>query len=108
MDEENKTPEYTTFELEGVSYRTTLNKKFLQRKPYVQHDPRLITAFIPGTIQKIFVRKGKKVIEGDNLVILEAMKMQNIIQSPMDGKVKAIRVKKGQMVSKGFVMIELH
>ena len=107
MDEDNNKQEYVSLEIEGVAYTTTLNKKFQQRQSYVPHDPGKVTAFIPGTIQKIFVRRGRKVEEGDKLLILEAMKMQNIILAPADGKVKAIHVKKGQMVSKGFIMIEI-
>jgi pyruvate carboxylase len=107
MEEEKKKPELTNFELDGVIYQTTLTDKFQKRKPSVPHDPGKVTAFIPGHIRKIFVRKGKRVIEGDRLLLLEAMKMQNVILSPIEGKVKAIHVKKGQMVSKGFVMIEL-
>jgi pyruvate carboxylase len=107
MTEENKKPKYKILELDGVKYKTTLNTKFQNRKPYVPHNPGLITAFIPGTIKKIFVRRGRKVEEGDQLLILEAMKMQNVISAPVDGKIKAIHVKKGQMVSKGFLMMEL-
>ena len=107
MAEEKDNLAYTTLEIEGVEYKTTLNKKFQNRKSYVPHDPGKILAFIPGSVKKIFVRRGRKVNEGDRLLILEAMKMQNIILSPIDGKVKAVHVKKNQMVSKGFVMIEM-
>ncbi len=107
MAEENNKRKYVTLELEGVKYKTTLNKKFQNRKPYVPHDPSKIVAFIPGTIKKLYVRRGRKVEEGDRLLILEAMKMQNVILAPFDGKVKAIHVKKGQMISKGYVMIEM-
>jgi pyruvate carboxylase len=107
MTEENNKPKYTILELDGVEYKTTLNNKFQKRKSYVPHNPGLITAFIPGTIMKIFVRRGRRVEEGDKLLILEAMKMQNVIRAPVDGKIKAINVKKGQMVSKGFLMVEL-
>ena len=107
MAEEKENIAYTTLEIEGVKYKTTLSKKFQNRKPYVPHDPGKIMAFIPGSIKKLFIRKGRKVNEGDRLLILEAMKMQNVILAPMDGKVKAVHVKKNQMVSKGFVMIEM-
>jgi biotin carboxyl carrier protein len=107
MGEENKKTKYAILELDGVKYKTTLSNKFINRKSYVPHDPLKVKAFIPGTIKKLFVRRGRKVAEGDPLLILEAMKMQNMIQSPVEGKIKAIHVKKGQMVSKGQLMIEL-
>lgn len=107
MAEEKDIPQYTSLDIEGVKYKTTLSRKYLNRKPYLPPDPSKIAAFIPGSIKKIYVRKGRKVEEGDKLLILEAMKMQNVILAPYDGKVKAIHVKKGQMVSKGFIMIEM-
>jgi biotin carboxyl carrier protein len=107
MAEENSKQKFKTLELDGVKYKTTLNKKFLNRKPYAPIDPGRITAFIPGTIKKLFVRRGRKVEEGDRLLILEAMKMQNVILAPFEGKIKAIHVKKNQMVPKGYLMIEL-
>ena len=39
--------------------------------------------------------------------MLEAMKMQSYVQTNIDGKVKSVNVKKGQMVSKGYVIVEL-
>jgi biotin carboxyl carrier protein len=107
MEEENSKPEFKILELEGVKYKTTFNKKFLNRKPYAPVEPGKIAAFIPGTIKKLYVRRGRKVEEGDRLLILEAMKMQNVILAPFAGKIKAIHVKKNQMVSKGFLMIEM-
>jgi len=98
---------YSTFELDGVKYKTILPERYKTRKKYVPVNPKLVKAFIPGTIMKVFVRKGRKVSEGDNLLLLEAMKMQTYIQSNMSGKVKQVYIKKGQMVSKGFVMIEM-
>jgi biotin carboxyl carrier protein len=44
--------------------------------------------------------------KGDALLVLEAMKMENILKSPADGKVKKISVKKGMAVEKNQVLIE--
>ncbi len=105
-DEENKI-EFSSINIDGVNYDTLLTKKYANRKPYEPNNPKLVRAFLPGTIIKINVRRGRKVEAGDNLVVLEAMKMQNRILAPIDGKVKKINVKKGQMVAKNFVMIEM-
>ena len=107
MAEDKNKVNYSTFELDGVKYKTILPERYKTRKRYEPVNPKLVRAFIPGTIKKVFVRKGRKIREGDNLLLLEAMKMQTYVQAHTDGKVKQINIKKGQMVSKGFVMIEI-
>jgi biotin carboxyl carrier protein len=88
-------------------YQTRISKKFLNRKPYQPADPRIILSFIPGTVLDIFIEPGQKVTTGEDLMILDAMKMQNRLKCHMDGKVKSIAVKKGDKVSKGTVLLEL-
>ena len=63
--------------IDDTSYETRLTSKFRRRKPYVALDPKKIYAFIPGIITKINVYEGQKVLRGQSLVILEAMKMLN-------------------------------
>ena len=103
--EENKL-EFEELNIDGMMYETLLTSKFKNRKAYVPANNKLIKAFIPGTIVKVSTRRGRKVEEGDDLLVLDAMKMLNIITAPFDGKIKAVNVKKGQMVSKNFVMVE--
>jgi len=105
-EEEEKNPELVKLNIDEVKYDTLLTAKFKNRIPYAPIDPKLVKAFIPGTIVKINVRRGRKVEEGDDLLVLEAMKMQNQIKANISGKIKKINVKKGQMVPKNFVMIE--
>ena len=105
--EEEKNVEYSRLNVDGVFYDTLFTKKYENKKPFKTHDPKLIKAFIPGSILKLNVRRGRRVEVGDDLLVLEAMKMQNQIKAPIAGKVKKVNVKKGQMVSKNFVMIEL-
>ena len=93
--------------LENGTYETRLTKKFMQRKPYEKHDPRIIKALIPGVAAEIDTQVGKSVKQGDTLMILEAMKMHNRIASPFDGAVKPICVAAGEKVSKGQVLIEI-
>ena len=93
--------------LENGTYETRLTKKFMQRKPYEKHDPRIIKALIPGVAAEIDTQVGKSVRQGDTLMILEAMKMLNRIKAPLDGVVKAIRVASGEKVTKGQVLIEI-
>lgn len=107
MAEQKKNQKFSIIELDGVKYSTILPASYKNRKKYEPNNPKLIKAVIPGTIVKILVKKGRKVEEGDNLLMLEAMKMQTYVQAHVSGKVKAINIKKGQMVSKGYVMLEL-
>lgn len=65
-----------------------------------------IKAPMPGLIINLKVAEGDTVKTGDQLLILEAMKMENILKSPGDGVVKKIKVKKGDSVEKNQVLIE--
>ncbi|UXP32907.1 acetyl-CoA carboxylase biotin carboxyl carrier protein subunit [Reichenbachiella agarivorans] len=64
-----------------------------------------IKAPMPGTILEICVKEGQSVAKGDSLVILEAMKMENIIKSPCDGVLTSILVTKGETVEKGKILL---
>lgn len=65
-----------------------------------------IKAPMPGLILDIKVDPGDVVKKGDPLLILEAMKMENVLKSPGDGKVLAITVKKGDSVEKNQVLVQ--
>ena len=62
---------------------------------------------MPGIIIDIEVKQGDKVKEGDSILILEAMKMENSIKCPKDGIVKSVHAQKGDAVEKGKLLIEL-
>ena len=66
-----------------------------------------INSPLPGTVIKIFVREGDTVKVGQKLMILEAMKMENNIDSDKDGKVVSIPVRPGQSVMEGDTLIEI-
>lgn len=65
-----------------------------------------IKAPMPGLIIDMKVKAGNTVKAGDPLLILEAMKMENILKSPGEGTVKSVKVKKGDTVEKNQVLIE--
>jgi biotin carboxyl carrier protein len=88
-------------------YKTRISRQFKNRKAYKPADPKLILSFIPGTIIEIMVKEGQMVKKGDDLMILDAMKMKNRLKCGIDGKVKKIMVEKGARVPKGVVLIEL-
>ncbi len=66
-----------------------------------------VKAPMPGLVLEIAVNEGQEVKEGDRLLILSAMKMENVIQIQSAGKIKKVYVKAGQAVDKGQIMIEL-
>ncbi len=73
-----------------------------------QHgSPIPITAPLPGSILEIFVKPGDVVKKGQPLLLMEAMKMENKIQSEKDGVVESVRVSKGTNVLQGDVLMEL-
>ena len=67
-----------------------------------------VTAPMPGNILKVNVNVGDKVAEGQVLVILEAMKMENEIVAEQDGTVASINVAKGDVVDVGAVLMTLN
>lgn len=64
-----------------------------------------ITAIMPGLIVKILKKEGQKVEAGEKVIILEAMKMQNELQSKISGTVKQVLVKEGESVEMRQVLV---
>jgi len=93
--------------VDDVAYTTLLTKKFRARKKYEPNNPKRVVAFIPGTIVDVSIKKGSKVSANDKLIALEAMKMVNQVASPMDGVVKKVHVKVGDIVAKNQLLLEL-
>ena len=68
-------------------------------------SPGVIVAEMQGTIVDIMIKEGKKVKKDASLFVIEAMKMENIVSSPIDGVVKELNITKGSSVSKGDVIL---
>lgn len=66
-----------------------------------------IKAPMPGLIVDVMVETGQEIAEGTPLLVLSAMKMENIILSQGEGVVKSIEVKKDDAVEKGQLIIEM-
>ena len=103
----NRNENLDILNINNVLYKTKLSVKFKNRKPYQTGNPHNIMSFIPGTVVDILVKAGQAVKTGDDLIILDAMKMQNILKCKIKGKIKEISVRKGDKVSKGTILIEL-
>jgi len=66
-----------------------------------------IKAPMPGLVLKMFVTEGQQVKNGEPILVLEAMKMENSIVSQGDATIKKIHIKNGQTVDKGQVLVDL-
>ncbi|RQO67677.1 acetyl-CoA carboxylase biotin carboxyl carrier protein subunit [Pedobacter sp. KBW06] len=65
-----------------------------------------IKAPMPGLVLNVIVTEGQEVNKGDSLLVLEAMKMENIIKSPTAGIVKKILIRKGDKVEKNEILLQ--
>jgi acetyl-CoA carboxylase biotin carboxyl carrier protein len=63
-----------------------------------------VPAHITGTVVRVEKSPGEAVTAGEAIVILESMKMEMPVESPVDGRVKEVRVKEGQSVAEGDVL----
>jgi biotin carboxyl carrier protein len=66
-----------------------------------------LTTNMPGKVVKILVEPGQKVSQGEPVLILEAMKMENEIKAPTEGIVKTVYVSEGDTLEQGVLMIDL-
>jgi len=99
-------PVFSELEIGGIVYKTTLPSRFQQKK-WNPKNIGEIEALITGIIKNIFVKKGDPVKKGDCVLLLEAMKMNNEILSPVDGTVQDIFVTENSNVTKGTIMVKI-
>lgn len=100
-----------TISVNGNKYQLQIKDKFdellksLGMDNLVANKVNEIKAPMPGLVLDIKVTEGQTVKKGDAILVLEAMKMENIIKSPTDGIIKKINAKKGLAVEKNQVLI---
>jgi len=99
--------------LNGVSYSFTIESPIsYKRRKYLEKHKQankveVVTAPMPGKIIELLVEEASHVKEGEAILILEAMKMQNEIIAQVSGKIRRIRVKSGDSVTKDDVLMEI-
>jgi len=104
-----------TFEIKvrGKAYHIKLNDDYdllvkrLGLQVAAQQKVKDIIAPMPGLVLEVSVEPGQEVKEGSPLLILEAMKMENVIKCPADCVIKSIHVSKGEAVEKNYLLIEM-
>ncbi|HVO12464.1 MAG TPA: biotin/lipoyl-containing protein [Vicinamibacteria bacterium] len=90
---------------EGVVY--TLTEEREGARPLPRPDGDALEAPMPGRVAAVKVSPGQPVGRGDELLVVEAMKMENALRSPRDGRVRAVHAAVGDMVGPGRVLVEL-
>jgi biotin carboxyl carrier protein len=101
------------FKINGNKYTSKISDKYdrlidqLGMKIGVTQKVGDIKAPMPGLVLEVSVEVGTQVTKGDKVMILEAMKMENVIKAAGDGIVKAIHITKGTAVEKGQLLIEM-
>ena len=109
---EKKQNRYTIL-VNGVWHSFTVETPVsLKRKRYLEQQADAsatvsIEAPMPGKIIDIMVEEGGEVKEGEPIVILEAMKMQNEILSPVTGVIKKVAIRQNDIVNKEDILIEI-
>ena len=102
-----------TLELEGKTYKAQIENELdllLKNMGFSNAPARVlkeIKAPMPGMVLEVNVAAGDMVEAGMKLLVLEAMKMENIISLPADCKIGKVMVKKGEAVQKNQVLLEL-
>jgi biotin carboxyl carrier protein len=99
--------------INGVSYTFTIEspisykrKKYLDKQK-TKNKVEIIQAPMPGKVIDVLVEPGALVKTGESVLILEAMKMQNEISSPIDGKVIKVYVRQNDIVNKDDLFMEI-
>jgi glutaconyl-CoA decarboxylase len=76
-------------------------------RPQLPIDAGAVTSPMAGTIKSVLVKHGDSVKQGQPLVVLEAMKMENQITAPVAGRVKSVDVKEGESVQESHILLVL-
>lgn len=93
------------FAWRGRSYRVTVLRE--GRRAAHRHAAGSLEAPMPGKVTAVKAREGQAVQKGEEILVVEAMKMENGVRAPKAGVVKRIHVKAGDMVAPGAVLAEI-
>jgi biotin carboxyl carrier protein len=97
---------YVSFEGEYYILELSSGARYGSEGPGQRRD-NVITSSMPGLLVKLPVKIGGKIKSGDTVAIVEAMKMQNELRSPVDGVVKKINFKEGEQVDAFEPIVEI-
>jgi len=112
-DNITETDESVSFSINGTLYDVKIKNEeqlLLEKLGFAtskKDSQGLIMAPMPGKILDIAVSEGDEVEEGEAILILEAMKMENELKAGMTGVIHSIQVKKGESVEKNQILLEI-
>jgi 3-methylcrotonyl-CoA carboxylase alpha subunit len=89
----------------GVAYRLVVERE--GARPATRTASASLEAPMPGKVIAVTAAPGQIVEKGDELIVVEAMKMENALRAPRAGVVKAVKARVGDMVQPGLVLVEL-
>ncbi|WP_199138179.1 biotin/lipoyl-containing protein [Pedobacter sp. ASV12] len=107
----NKEEKTATVKVNGNLYTVSIKDQFdqllkqLGMDNLAAHKIQQVKAPMPGLVLNVLASEGDEVKKGDSLLVLEAMKMENMIKSPTDGVIKKIAVKQGDKVEKNELLV---
>lgn len=97
--------------MKGYKYQLLVhddrNLKFLtmlKSSDASKNQAQKVIAPMPGLIKQVYIKEAQSVKKGENLFVLEAMKMENIIKSPITGIINSISTNSGTAVEKGNIL----
>ena len=90
---------------EGVAYAVVEERE--GTGPARRLEPGALEAPMPGRVAAVKVAPGQRVAKGEELVVVEAMKMENALRAPADGVVRAVHVAAGDAVAPGRPLVEI-
>lgn len=109
---EDKTAKTSVIKVNGTLYTIEIEDQYDQLLKQLGMDNSQankvseIKAPMPGLVLNVIVAEGQEVNKGDSLLVLEAMKMENVIKSPTSGIIKKILINKGDKVEKNEILIQ--
>lgn len=108
----NKEEKYVLIKVNAQVYRFDVSDQYdillkeMGLDKLNQHIVKELKAPMPGLVLQVMVQAGDEIKKGDNLLVLEAMKMENILKALTDATVKSILIKAGDKVEKNQVLIQ--
>jgi len=92
-------------EVEGVVKKPRRAKR--KTKSFGSSSSGVVSSAIPGKIVEILVSEGDEIRAGSIVIVLEAMKMQNEIKAPIDGRIKKVICKPGERIEANVPLLEI-
>ena len=89
----------------GASYRLAISREGARSAPRAPSSS--LEAPMPGKVIAVKAAPNQVVAKGDELLVVEAMKMENALRAPRAGVVKTVKARVGDMVQPGLVLVEL-